>query len=789
LQRSSLVNLSQLYDRTARGVSVATTPTNISVAVTYNGSPEAPTNAGSYAVVATIDDPAYWGSTNGTLTVDKAIPTVTNWPTASGIIEWQALSASVLSGGGATALGSPLPGTFVFDAPATTPPSGVYTAAVSFVPTDTLNFFSVAGGTVEVAVAENMVPAVNAGLDQSVSFSTNAPWTPAELTTRGWYDASDMNSIVATGSNVSQLNDKSGNGRNLTVTGTGSPQTGIDKINSRNVIRCSGNALVRAAFPVNANGNLAIFTVAQIMTVSSLYQSLVSMDGVNDFQFQANNNTQFNGAIGVTGIGAGANLSGGPFAGPSAYELIFDRTGSAFYNAFIDGTKRTTDTAYTSNLSTSQALRINANRSNNTYLNVRIGEVILTDDVSLETRQKIEGYLAHKWGFVSKLPAGHPYKILSPVAPGIFATLDGMVSDAEGQPVTTTWTQIDGPAAVTFDNPYAVDTYVSFFTNGVYTLRLTADDGFGQSFDECVITVGDGYAVIYDGSGSTGGNVPADGNIYTNGATVTVLGNTGALVKSGYVFNDWSTTTNGVGGTAYATGATFSMPASNVTLYAQWTALPTYALTVNNGSGDGNYWQGAEVSIVADTPPGGYRFVNWTTADGGSFADANAASTVYTMPGNAATVTANFVTNNLPVVDAGPDQGIAMTGSAWTPTQISMLAWYDAADTNTITLVDGKVSQWNDKSGNFRHAAQGTAINRPTCLVADPMMNNLPSIGNIAATGKIGLNTPSMSAKNVYVVTYYKDGVDSSFDGYSTLLSGPVQTEPTGSWVIPTPRT
>jgi hypothetical protein len=29
-----------------------------------------------------------------------------------------------------------------------------------------------------------------------------------------------------------------------------------------------------------------------------------------------------------------------------------------------------------------------------------------------------------------------------------------------------------------------------------------------------------------------------------------------------------------------------------------------------------------------------------------------------------------------------------------------MLAWYDAADTATLTIVSNKVSQWNDKSGN-----------------------------------------------------------------------------------------
>lgn len=58
-------------------------------------------------------------------------------------------------------------------------------------------------------------------------------------------------------------------------------------------------------------------------------------------------------------------------------------------------------------------------------------------------------------------------------------------------------------------------------------------------------------------------------------------------------------------------------------------------------------------------------------------------------------------------------------------------AWYDAADTSTLTLASGRVSQWNDKSANGYHVTQGTAGNQPlytgagtingiTCLQFDP---------------------------------------------------------------------
>ena len=64
--------------------------------------------------------------------------------------------------------------------------------------------------------------------------------------------------------------------------------------------------------------------------------------------------------------------------------------------------------------------------------------------------------------------------------------------------------------------------------------------------------------------------MPVDSGPYLAGATVTVLGNTGSLVKTGYTFTGWNTAANG-SGTSYIAGNTFTMGSSNVTLYAQWT--------------------------------------------------------------------------------------------------------------------------------------------------------------------------------------------------------------------------
>jgi hypothetical protein len=59
----------------------------------------------------------------------------------------------------------------------------------------------------------------------------------------------------------------------------------------------------------------------------------------------------------------------------------------------------------------------------------------------------------------------------------------------------------------------------------------------------------------------------------------------------------------------------------------------------------------------------------------------------------------------------------------WNPSMITTALWLDAADASTVTTVSGAVSQWNDKSGNARHATQVTTASRPT-VVANSLNQN-----------------------------------------------------------------
>lgn len=71
-----LGGLAQVYDGTPKTVAVTTVPAGLVVSIAYDGSLSPPVNAGTYAVVAVVNDPNYVGSAAGTLVIEKATATV-----------------------------------------------------------------------------------------------------------------------------------------------------------------------------------------------------------------------------------------------------------------------------------------------------------------------------------------------------------------------------------------------------------------------------------------------------------------------------------------------------------------------------------------------------------------------------------------------------------------------------------------------------------------------------------------------------------------------------------------
>ena len=224
-------------------------------------------------------------------------------------------------------------------------------------------------------------------------------------------------------------------------------------------------------------------------------------------------------------------------------------------------------------------------------------------------------------------------------------------------------------------------------------------------------------SVIYDGNGNTGGSVPNSSARYAQGQAVTVMGNTGVLVKTGYFFSGWNTKQTG-GGASYSAGATLAMDSATVTLYAQWTFNPTYTITYNGGSStsgtvpsdSASYSLGQNVTVLGNTgalAKIGYTFIGWNTQEGGggigylpgvSFAMGTSNVTLYAQWTALATFTVTYDGNGNSGGTVPIDKNYYLTGATVTvlgntgplvKTGYTFIGWNTQADGGGISYAAG----------------------------------------------------------------------------------------------------
>ena len=207
------------------------------------------------------------------------------------------------------------------------------------------------------------------------------------------------------------------------------------------------------------------------------------------------------------------------------------------------------------------------------------------------------------------------------------------------------------------------------------------------------------YEVRYNGNGNDGGTVT--GSVYADyGSTVTVAG-PGNLTKKGYSFDSWNTKQDGTGD-RYEPGDTFTLGASNVTLYAQW-KVNQYEVRYNGNGNDGGTVTGSVYadygSTVTVAGPGsltkeGHRFVDWNTAPDGS-GTAYAPGDTFTLGASNVTLYAQWKANHYEVRyhGNGNDGGTA-------PASVS--AAYGStvmvAGPGSLTKTDYAFDGWNTKA-------------------------------------------------------------------------------------------
>lgn len=232
--------------------------------------------------------------------------------------------------------------------------------------------------------------------------------------------------------------------------------------------------------------------------------------------------------------------------------------------------------------------------------------------------------------------------------------------------------------ATTASGVFSIDTST---LAGAYTLKVYSEQANGNTYSDFASTTTDFTLDVSGGNGTiTGGTHDTTKPTVSSVTPDNAATNIAVSGNIEITFSEAMNPAAGVGevklnsGTALTGGSwtnatTYTVPYSGLTASTAYTVsisgfqdaagnamdanntngfttaaqgVTLYTLTVANGTGGGSYAAGAQVSITADAAPAGQVFDKWTGGNGGTFANANSASTTFTMPAGNATVTATY---------------------------------------------------------------------------------------------------------------------------------------------------
>lgn len=227
-------------------------------------------------------------------------------------------------------------------------------------------------------------------------------WTPAELTLARWWDASDEDTITDSGGDVSQWDDKSPVGDDLLQpTGSAQPVTGTRNINGLNAIDFNGTSH-QMNFTLLDMLDKSIFAVvvhdtsvgADALIASSSVNTQLRVGDSGNMSYGSNNPYWATGGttIAITD------------AVPAVIAYITDSAGIDFS---IDGEFESGGVNLAGTSTSFDKLGAKLATSND--WDGLMGEIVIPDgNLTVDEREKLEGYLAHKWKIA--LVSGHTYE-------------------------------------------------------------------------------------------------------------------------------------------------------------------------------------------------------------------------------------------------------------------------------------------------------------------------------------------------------------------------------------------
>lgn len=288
-------------------------------------------------------------------------------------------------------------------------------------------------------------------------------WNPLSAGAVSWIDASDINTIGYNSgtSSVSSITDKIDRSRRLErVTLGEQPLSGA--ISNRHALTFDG-VDDNMEFTVNPLGETTssidfatIFVVYRIEDTSATGTIFNNTGGANATVFKANAHQDC--SLSVGGTTGHSLLSSGSWAQDGEVMIAMFTTargGQANLKQIWKNGDMESGVDNSVEIHPGEKFFIGGVQGADSDQSVTIGEVvIITNELTSEVREKMEGYLAHKWNLESTLPAEHPYKDRF--------VLDGDIKanaiDIDGNISTTGDLTTQG--SITYDDPVSNDPQV-----------------------------------------------------------------------------------------------------------------------------------------------------------------------------------------------------------------------------------------------------------------------------------------------------------------------------------------
>ena len=232
------------------------------------------------------------------------------------------------------------------------------------------------------------------------------PFIPFSLsnTLKIWMDAEDANSFQLSGSNITKWYNKAGNGY-IFDQKTGDPSRTV--VNGKNV--------------VNFDGNDQLWTNDAFLASNYTVLSVSRLTGGQNARLIASKDNNWligywGGRVDTFFFNGWLNRGGTYNADTNWHLHAVTMNNSDQGNTWVDFVQTTTngngadDTSYEPS-----KISFGANGNLSEASKGEIAELLVFDSVlPTSDRQKIEGYLAHKWGLTNSIPDVHPYKTSSP---------------------------------------------------------------------------------------------------------------------------------------------------------------------------------------------------------------------------------------------------------------------------------------------------------------------------------------------------------------------------------------